>query len=126
MKRCVPTAQRPNLLIRAGLIGLLLTAIQSALPMKIIGTSREVLETRHGFPYAWMVIDRRGTQARFHVEPLILIPDFAFYGLLTAFILWGRNQIQVERRRRTETCLNCGYNLTGNVSGVCPECGKAK
>lgn len=20
-------------------------------------------------------------------------------------------------------CVNCGYNLTGNVSGVCPECG---
>jgi hypothetical protein len=20
-------------------------------------------------------------------------------------------------------CLSCGYNLTGNVSGVCPECG---
>ena len=22
-------------------------------------------------------------------------------------------------------CLHCGYNLTGNESGVCPECGKA-
>jgi hypothetical protein len=22
-------------------------------------------------------------------------------------------------------CSNCGYNLTGNHSGVCPECGKA-
>lgn len=21
-------------------------------------------------------------------------------------------------------CRTCGYNLTGNVSGVCPECGK--
>ena len=21
-------------------------------------------------------------------------------------------------------CRHCGYNLTGNVSGVCPECGK--
>jgi predicted RNA-binding Zn-ribbon protein involved in translation (DUF1610 family) len=20
-------------------------------------------------------------------------------------------------------CLTCGYNLTGNVSGICPECG---
>jgi len=20
-------------------------------------------------------------------------------------------------------CLNCGYDLTGNVSGICPECG---
>ncbi|OWY71266.1 hypothetical protein B7486_11770 [cyanobacterium TDX16] len=22
-------------------------------------------------------------------------------------------------------CRHCGYNLTGNVSGICPECGKA-
>ncbi|MBI5763647.1 MAG: hypothetical protein HZA51_09005 [Planctomycetes bacterium] len=21
-------------------------------------------------------------------------------------------------------CLHCGYNLNGNVSGICPECGK--
>ena len=21
-------------------------------------------------------------------------------------------------------CLRCGYNLTGNVSGICPECGE--
>ncbi|GJM24129.1 MAG: hypothetical protein DHS20C16_05440 [Phycisphaerae bacterium] len=26
-------------------------------------------------------------------------------------------------RRRIGECVNCGYNLTGNVSGVCPECG---
>ena len=25
--------------------------------------------------------------------------------------------------RRKGLCLRCGYNLTGNVSGVCPECG---
>lgn len=31
------------------------------------------------------------------------------------------------RRRRRKTrgeCVNCGYSLMGNVSGVCPECGK--
>jgi hypothetical protein len=28
------------------------------------------------------------------------------------------------RRRKKGLCLNCGYNLTGNVSGVCPECGE--
>jgi hypothetical protein len=28
-----------------------------------------------------------------------------------------------RRRRVPEGCPNCGYDLTGNVSGRCPECG---
>lgn len=27
------------------------------------------------------------------------------------------------RRRRNGQCIHCGYDLAGNVSGVCPECG---
>ncbi|MDB5354049.1 MAG: hypothetical protein JWN24_502 [Phycisphaerales bacterium] len=31
-----------------------------------------------------------------------------------------------DRRRLAEgQCLLCGYDLTGNVSGVCPECGRS-
>jgi hypothetical protein len=29
-----------------------------------------------------------------------------------------------RRRRRPGSCLDCGYDLTGNQSGVCPECGR--
>jgi rubrerythrin len=31
-----------------------------------------------------------------------------------------------DRRSKTRFghCQKCGYNLTGNVSGVCPECGE--
>ena len=28
--------------------------------------------------------------------------------------------------RSAHLCRRCGYNLTGNVSGVCPECGTAR
>ena len=28
-----------------------------------------------------------------------------------------------HRRSKGEVCRTCGYNLTGNVSGTCPECG---
>jgi hypothetical protein len=28
-----------------------------------------------------------------------------------------------RRRRPPGSCATCGYNLTGNTSGVCPECG---
>jgi predicted RNA-binding Zn-ribbon protein involved in translation (DUF1610 family) len=30
-----------------------------------------------------------------------------------------------RRLRTADGCARCGYNLTGNVSGVCPECGTA-
>jgi hypothetical protein len=37
----------------------------------------------------------------------------------TAF-LWVRDRRRFPRGH----CQACGYNLTGNVSGVCPECGR--
>ena len=38
---------------------------------------------------------------------------------------WLRDRITRRRRMRTGLCRSCGYNLTGNTSGVCPECGAA-
>jgi hypothetical protein len=49
--------------------------------------------------------------------------------LLTALpgLIWLLAVIRVRRRqamrRRLHRCLSCGYILTGNASGVCPECG---
>ena len=40
-------------------------------------------------------------------------------GLPTA-LLWWR-----DRRPKAGFCNVCQYDLTGNVSGVCPECGAA-
>ena len=42
----------------------------------------------------------------------------AAFGLLAA-ILWRYDL----RRFPAGHCFTCGYNLTGNVSGICPECG---
>src|SRR5436190_1201662 len=30
-----------------------------------------------------------------------------------------------RRRKAARRCRRCDYNLTGNVSGVCPECGRS-
>lgn len=38
----------------------------------------------------------------------------------SALAAWAR-----PRRRPPGACRSCGYDLTGNVSGACPECGRA-
>lgn len=39
----------------------------------------------------------------------------------TTFVL---ARVSLSRRRRRGLCLNCGYDLRGNVSGQCSECGE--
>lgn len=55
---------------------------------------------------------------------LIVIPLWTITLLLAVYpsmvLLW----ILIRRLRRGH-CPHCSYNLTGNVSGVCPECGTA-
>ncbi len=59
-----------------------------------------------------------------------LIGNWFFYFVVFMIVIslggWGLEQI---RRRLlghpTGHCQTCGYNLTGNVSGICPECGNA-
>jgi hypothetical protein len=43
---------------------------------------------------------------------------FVLIAGITAFLWWR------DRRLPPGHCRKCGYNLTGNVSGVCPECGE--
>lgn len=38
--------------------------------------------------------------------------------------LWTRFRNALFRRQSSENCQSCGYNLTGNVTGRCPECGE--
>ena len=59
-----------------------------------------------------------GTSVSFpHWLPMILL------GTAPLVAMWrGFRRFQ---RKETYRCLHCGYDLTGNVSGVCPECGSA-
>lgn len=38
-------------------------------------------------------------------------------------VIFSRRAWRARRLRRPGHCRQCGYNLTGNVSGRCPECG---
>ena len=46
--------------------------------------------------------------------------------LLTVWAIHVLYRPPERRRERREhgLCVACGYDLTGNVSGVCPECGE--
>jgi hypothetical protein len=75
----------------------------------------------HIFGYAAPGMDYYDTW--FHLFHALVIPLNFGIGILVCEL--------VGRRRRASdpveppTCHVCGYNLTGNVSGRCPECGQA-
>jgi hypothetical protein len=54
-----------------------------------------------------------------------------WFAVITSGVLpasWAIGKLRKNernRRARTGLCVACGYNLDGNISGVCPECGTA-
>ena len=60
----------------------------------------------------------RHTLVRCSVAPLVLL--LAVYPTISLI----RGPLRRRRRRGKGLCLKCGYDLTGNVSGVCSECGQ--
>ncbi len=55
----------------------------------------------------------------------IALPHWLICLLLFAYptVAFIRGPLRRYRRRKPGLCIKCGYNLTGNESGVCPECG---
>lgn len=45
--------------------------------------------------------------------------------MIVVLLLFGKRiQSRVRRKRKPGHCRKCGYSLRGNVSGICPECGR--
>jgi hypothetical protein len=70
--------------------------------------------------FAWMAMPfvgskQWGTGQDWHVP--LHIP-LLFVALPTGYLFWR------DRRYQSLSCQGCGYDLTGNVSGACPECGQ--
>lgn len=45
------------------------------------------------------------------------------FGAYPVFAGW-RSWLRRRPRRRHGRCFSCNYDLTGNVTGICPECGR--
>lgn len=72
-------------------------------------------------PRLWVYPQRFRVGSHWVVTVPLWCPFILFFAYPTiAFI---RGPVRRWRRYRKGLCVNCGYNLTGNVSGICPECG---
>ena len=54
-------------------------------------------------------------------DDIFIAPIIAIVALLTTTVYLAKTL--PDKLVPEGCCANCGYNLTGNVSGVCPECG---
>jgi len=70
--------------------------------------------------WSWS-IDREvfRNQGQWWAIPLWL--PFLLIALPTGYLFWSDHR----RRKRAGHCEKCGYDLTGNTTGRCPECGTA-
>lgn len=81
------------------------------------------------FPIAWFYFPLDdwflpldlGVQFRFATLPfltVLILGGVQWYTIVRIIELSGQC-----RKPEAGKCIECGYNLLGNVSGVCPECG---
>lgn len=80
---------------------------------------------RHLGDFGYTTFGGRPPYELFYGATILMLP----LGLVLAALsvlptAWAYGVIQRRRRRmRPGHCPSCSYDLTGNVSGVCPECG---
>jgi len=91
-------------------------------PNVVLG-SNEFPALKHGFNrIRYQRIDLNPwTYIVFVSFPLWILPLLFAAHPAIAFM---RGPFRRYRRRKKGLCIKCGYDLTGNVSGVCPECGE--
>lgn len=68
-------------------------------------------------------VNRNGAMAMWFSVCMWSVPFALALSMYAAGVAIRRTDVK-GRRRADGLCVHCGYNLTGNVSGVCPECGE--
>lgn len=80
--------------------------------------------------YFHVYVYNRHNQTQTRRTSLTQVPSYVPLGLallLGAYpiIAFCRGPARRWRRLRKGLCVTCGYDLTGNESGICPECGRS-
>jgi len=74
----------------------------------------------HGLSMQWCRQPTHYRQYRIFASFLDLALICLIYPVISFVLIAARRAV----RRRRGQCLNCAYDLTGNVSDSCPECGR--
>lgn len=84
----------------------------------------------YGLPLWWLKIQSAtrfcpSFQTTWSIGPFLVIDVFVWSAplLLALYIARGLRLSRFRQQVAAGMCGGCGYNLTGNRSGVCPECG---
>lgn len=109
----------------------LCTATGYGLPLRCMRWSSNQ-SMNHGEMYfvGWAIPWNRAPKGSFTLPtaPIAsgLIVSVVFWAAVWAGIIGAGRRGRGWRRRRRGWCAACGYNLSGGVGGVCPECGEAR
>ncbi len=87
------------------------------IPANLTGASDDSWDLRDG---QWL----RRTETSYDADAQAWIIA-ALFSLYPIWYFSYSSKRRIKKRRRRGSCVKCGYNLTGNVTGVCPECGAA-
>jgi hypothetical protein len=98
----------------AATISFLLCLLQLLMLYDTLRDERDFSLTHPGAHLSTFGLPSNGETARAIVITLLLP---------ASWVCWLGLQRRAIRRRQRGRCNTCGYNLTGNTSGACPECG---
>lgn len=94
---------------------------QPTVQQQILSRTRQAHFRQGGFLLAIAAVSLAAWSVyKTHWVLLALAAPSAAYGLVTIAFAWRRQ----PRTDQFRLCPGCGYNLTGNVTGRCPECGR--